>query len=584
MRYDLFISYAHADDHDGFVSQFMEKLCEEHRKFTGRDLQLFFDRQELHGMDDWQSRILTGLRDARLFVAFVSPGYLASAYCRKEFAWWAQHEMHRFVLREGVAPIYIVEVPGLYEAPLRTEQWFERMRGYQCHECRAFHPHGIAVLQEAALERTLHELVTSVESRLQRTRQSEQSQAYRLPAYNPHFVGRRQELLQLRETLLKESINAVTALQGFGGIGKSELALTYAHAYAWDYRLGRFYVPCEHLPSFFSALAKVGEYLALTYTDTETSEEARAQRVCDELHTRGQALAAQGEAHHALLILDNVSDPALLAPRALSYLPSNVHVIVTTRLEPARYAHLSLQVLECLKLEDGADLLEMYVPFDPADPAEETAGRRIVELLGGHAFSLEVVGAYLLARRDVGLRYAYYLHDLEQDGIRLLDESSAEAGISLARQEVAQVGALMEKTYALLAEDEREILAWAALLPPDAMPLPWLRDFAGKDYPALLEDAPSRSRPSRWQQALARLRGLRLLTPIDDNLHRMHRLVQATVPSAPADNDERQARIFARINECLARDESYWYRGGTRWELEPLRQLIATAWDARQSR
>ena len=43
-QYDLFISYARADDHDGWVSGVVAAIQEEHARFTPTPLRLFFDK------------------------------------------------------------------------------------------------------------------------------------------------------------------------------------------------------------------------------------------------------------------------------------------------------------------------------------------------------------------------------------------------------------------------------------------------------------------------------------------------------------------------------------------------------------
>jgi hypothetical protein len=62
--YDLFVSYAHADDHDGWVCALVESTKAEHATFVSAPLAIFFDREEIRTMDDWEHRIYQGLRHA----------------------------------------------------------------------------------------------------------------------------------------------------------------------------------------------------------------------------------------------------------------------------------------------------------------------------------------------------------------------------------------------------------------------------------------------------------------------------------------------------------------------------------------
>src|SRR5258708_7554064 len=67
--YDLFLSYAHHDDHDGWVAAFVAAIQEEHAKFSALALRVFFDRSEIRTMDDWEHRILGALRGSSVMLA-----------------------------------------------------------------------------------------------------------------------------------------------------------------------------------------------------------------------------------------------------------------------------------------------------------------------------------------------------------------------------------------------------------------------------------------------------------------------------------------------------------------------------------
>jgi hypothetical protein len=89
-QFDFFVSYARSDNADGWVTRFIAELAVEHAKFApDRPLKPFFDKQDIRSLDDWQQRIFNdGLAKSRLFVAFVSPNYFASEWCRREWKAW----------------------------------------------------------------------------------------------------------------------------------------------------------------------------------------------------------------------------------------------------------------------------------------------------------------------------------------------------------------------------------------------------------------------------------------------------------------------------------------------------------------
>jgi hypothetical protein len=53
------------------------------------------------------------LTRSRLFLAFLSPNYFGSPWCRREWRTWIDTEIAKHILAGGAAPSYIVEVPGL---------------------------------------------------------------------------------------------------------------------------------------------------------------------------------------------------------------------------------------------------------------------------------------------------------------------------------------------------------------------------------------------------------------------------------------------------------------------------------------
>jgi hypothetical protein len=68
---------------------------------------------------------------------------------------------------------------------------------------------------------------------------------WNLPARNPAFTGRDDLLVTVRKRLLAGDRAVVQAFQGMGGVGKTQLAVEYAHRFAGSYDLA-WWVSCEH--------------------------------------------------------------------------------------------------------------------------------------------------------------------------------------------------------------------------------------------------------------------------------------------------------------------------------------------------
>src|SRR5271167_1061292 len=62
-----------------------------------------FDQQEIDGLQDWRQRILQGLRESRLLLAFLSPAYLESEYCEWELVEFLKFEIGHLHSFSGVA-------------------------------------------------------------------------------------------------------------------------------------------------------------------------------------------------------------------------------------------------------------------------------------------------------------------------------------------------------------------------------------------------------------------------------------------------------------------------------------------------
>ena len=118
MPYNLVIICSRRDNEHGLaapkhsdggqVTALKAQIESSFRAFAGRDLPVFFDTHEIAGMDDWRQKIQRSLRDSQVFLAVLSPNYLASPYCRWEWEDYVRCEAMRQSLGEGIAPVFFV--------------------------------------------------------------------------------------------------------------------------------------------------------------------------------------------------------------------------------------------------------------------------------------------------------------------------------------------------------------------------------------------------------------------------------------------------------------------------------------------
>jgi tetratricopeptide (TPR) repeat protein len=599
MPYHLFISYSRRDNEHGRITEFVERIGRDFECIVGSALRPFFDLTDIQGMDDWRHRILQGLRESRLMLAFVSPQYLQSEYCEWEFNEYVKNEVARALVGEGVAPIYFVDVPGWQDKDFdqRSAEWVAELRRRQHFDLRPWFHEGEPAVREVEVQGRLEKLNQRIAERIQRGERFEQSLG-NVDAHNPHFIGRTQELRRLRENVALKKIGVLTAVHGVGGMGKTALAIEYAHAFAHDYGGGRWQVRCEGREDLVAAITTLAPALGIEFTDAEKIDsELQWERVLTEL----RRLADAREPHRCLLILDNVDRPALLEPAQTQRLPAAdwLHVIATSRLGEndlfARHQDRAFLSVDEMPEADALDLIESYQPngrFSGVGQreaaAEREAAQEIVRLLGGFSLAVETAAVFL-GQFAGDVTCADFLERLKQEGLEGL-ESAADETSEGVRHGEKRLTATLQPTLERLSEEEKLALNYAALLPADQVALPWVRAMVAERFPKLGQDAEP-GHPDPWQNVLRRLFSLRLCQPtggVDDDgqplVARMHRLVQELMQNAAGEHAETfEAALLAHIKSRAAfLGEGGWVRRQHRWELEPL-EACALKWMERGS-
>ncbi|MFG2872814.1 FxSxx-COOH system tetratricopeptide repeat protein [Streptomyces sp. NPDC048338] len=147
---------------------------------------------------------------------------------------------------------------------------------------------------------------------------------WNLPARNASFTGRDTLLVRLRQTLATTSRVAVRALHGRGGVGKTQLAVEYAHRFAGEYELA-WWIAAEDPALIPDQLAQLATRIGAAPAGAPTAD--AVETLLGELRSRSRWL----------LVFDNIEDPAALAP----FLPGGGgHVLITSR-TPHWHAHAS---------------------------------------------------------------------------------------------------------------------------------------------------------------------------------------------------------------------------------------------------
>jgi tetratricopeptide (TPR) repeat protein len=605
MRYDLFISYSRRDNQDDRITQLVDRIKQDFFPFAKRDLVPFFDREAIHGMQDWRQRILQGLRESRLLLACLSPAYIESEYCQWELVEYLKYEIGHLHGFNGVAPIYYVQVPGWEDRDFdrRCTAWVAELRRRQNFDLRPWHEQGEEALREAAVRERMAKLNQQIAGAILRGERAERSLG-NVDAHNPHFIGRGALLRKMRDNFVTPgNIGVVTAVNGVGGLGKTALAIEYAHAFADEYGGGRWQVRCAGKDDLRLALSELATPIGFEFTEDEKKNPDFAlERTRLEL----KKLADEREPHRCLLLLDNVDRPALLDPAMVARLNGGdwLHILATTRLgENELYgAHKdrSFLAVDELPPEEALALIESY-QRDGAFPsdAEREAAQEIVRLLGCFTLAVESAAVYLgQYANDVGC--VGFLARLKKEGLEGLDSAAGQSTETVLHGEKslrATLGPALER----LGAAEKLALEFAALLPPDQVALPWLRALVAQTFPQIGRDAEI-GHLDPWKTLLRGLFSQRLLQATDvvdeegqPRVVRIHQLVQQLMLGDASRPRRRWPYCLRRLEQQLDLWTWRWLLAGlirkrntalennndwinARWELEPLTAL-AYLWD-----
>src|SRR6187431_492600 len=84
---EAFASYSHDDEVAtyGRVSRVVQDIQNSYKSLTGSTLFVFLDRSSISLGEPWKHRIAAGIESSLVLLAFVSPAYLRSGNCRREF-------------------------------------------------------------------------------------------------------------------------------------------------------------------------------------------------------------------------------------------------------------------------------------------------------------------------------------------------------------------------------------------------------------------------------------------------------------------------------------------------------------------
>ena len=230
------------------------------------------------------------------------------------------------------------------------------------------------------------------------------------PAPDPLFGGRGSDLQRLATTFTRSRL---VALAGPDGIGKTQLALDFAHRYGRFFAGGVFWLSfgvTEEVPLQIASCGSAGALgLRADFSDLSLD---------DQLHL---VLRAWQDATPRLLVFDDCDDQELLR----EWLPSGggAHILVTSRRSAWDGAlQVTAVPIGALGREEGTALVRR---LRPDVPESTPALRQIAEELDGVPLALRLAGGLLRRYRD-SLSLESFLEQIHSQ--ELLDHTRALLG------------------------------------------------------------------------------------------------------------------------------------------------------------
>jgi tetratricopeptide (TPR) repeat protein len=364
-----------------------------------------------------------------------------------------------------------------------------------------------------------------------------------VPPRNKNFTGRAAVFERLRRdpsskvTVVLPEDPLPTALRGLGGVGKTAIAIEYAHRYRSDYDVV-WWIPADQLPLVRSSLAALAGRLGLEGALTAGIEGA-AGAALDALR-RGQPYGRW------LLIFDNADQPDDLR----EYIPAGPGDVLITSRNPAWQAMAETVQVDVFTRVESRDFLARRTDGQVTGADAEL----LADKLGDLPLALDQAGAMLF---ETGMQVEEYVTLLDEQIVKIMAEGrSAEYPLSVT----AAWSISVEKVQQFLPQ-ARELLRCCAFFGPEPIPRDVFRrgsQATGTRVSTLMAD------PILLSRAIRELGRFALVT-ISGRSITVHRLVQALLRGELDDQRQQEYRhdvhlILAAAAPADPADDRQWDR------------------------
>lgn len=327
-----------------------------------------------------------------------------------------------------------------------------------------------------------------------------------IPQRNKNFTGRDEILTRLRRSIVSRVTAVVPedplpqALQGLGGVGKTAVAVEYAHRYRGDYDVV-WWISADQLPLVRASLAQLALKLGLPESPGTTGIDGAARAALDALR-RGQPY------NRWLLIFDNADQPEDFP----DLIPQGAGDVLITSRNHRWGGRAETVRMNVFNRAESVEFLRKRAPIEIADFEVDL----LADKLGDLPLALEQAGAMLA---ETGMPVEEYLKLIEEQIVKIMAEGkSAEYGTSVTAAWAVSVSKVRQQ----LPEAE-ELLRSCAFFGPEPIPrdvFRWGTKATGVRISDLMQNS------ILFAQAIRELGRFALVT-IGGRSISVHRLVQA---------------------------------------------------------
>ncbi|MBB2947086.1 tetratricopeptide (TPR) repeat protein [Actinoplanes lutulentus] len=352
-------------------------------------------------------------------------------------------------------------------------------------------------------------------------------EARNLPPRNPAFVGRAEVLKEIKDGLTAHNSLVIQALHGWGGVGKTQLSIEYAHRHLREYDV-IWWFAAEQPQLLGEQYAQLAVAVGVATPETDTAIALNLAR------------RFLRERSRWLLVFDNAEDPAILR----GWLPDgDGHVLITSRRKDWQELASPISV-------DVFSRAESVAMLRRGTTAAELDVEKLARELGDLPLALAQAAGFMA---ETGMSAGDYLAGLDQRANLLLDEGSPS---SYPAPLTATVTAAAERAEAA-DPAAAQLLRLAAICGPEPVPL-WL--FAGDAVPAPLSAVADQ--PVAMRRSVGLLVRLGLARADGDSLQ-LHRLTRAILQSSDAEpvaaeNHRTVERLLIAAQPADTMDPAQW--------------------------